>query len=314
MAGYYTIVSFCGGGIRGLMSAGILKRLADASSSILSGTSLFAGTSTGSGITSLLLAGRTPADIVDYFLTTEKNFFSKLNPITTGPGYKIDEVYLGQRLIHPLNPKLNSFKQSVLFTAFNVGASATPWGPVLYHNLPRDNHGDVGIADAVTASSAMPGMLGSWHGLIDGAFVDHDPSIAAISVAVANGIKLDDIALVDIGTGFMPNWIASDTSTWGALQWQNGDGNPANHYPALLVNGSVSPILNASLNGTSSKLTPHLLTNLLGERYVNLNPQIPYIPENATDTKDLDTLQAAAADVSIHAAVECLNRYWPAPG
>jgi patatin-like phospholipase/acyl hydrolase len=315
--GYFTIVSFCGGGIRGLMSAEILQRLAHASSNILTNTRLFAGTSTGSGIINLLLADYTPSRIIEYFLTQERDFFSHQSPEgASAPGYSIDEVFAGVIAVHDGNPSLNSFTtgkhpQFVLFTAFDVGSSAEDyWKPILYHNLPAGNQGTVGIADAVASSSAMPGMLGSWKRHVDGAFVNHDPTFSAMAVAIANGATLDKICVIDIGTGFMPNWIASDTHRWGAQQWQNGDGNPENHTPPLLINGTSSPILNLSLNGTSSTLNPMLLKMMLGSRYVNLNPRIPYIPENATSDAQIDTLRAAAAAVPIHDAVKLLQKAW----
>src|SRR5215475_287529 len=53
----HIIVCFCGGGIRGLLSATILEDLAHAYPNILTKTHLFAGTSTGAGIISWLLKG-----------------------------------------------------------------------------------------------------------------------------------------------------------------------------------------------------------------------------------------------------------------
>ena len=62
----FTILSFVGGGIRGLMSATILQRLANVRGGVvISNTSLLAGCSTGSIITSELLAHKTPGDLID---------------------------------------------------------------------------------------------------------------------------------------------------------------------------------------------------------------------------------------------------------
>jgi hypothetical protein len=170
----------------------------------------------------------------------------------------------------------------------------------LYSNLPNSPNAGTTIAEAVTSSSAMPGMMASYQGNIDGAFVHHDPTIAAIAMALSSNpsLTLNDINVICIGTGFMANWIASDTSQWGAQQWQNGDGNPNNNTPALLLNGTVSPVLNACLNGTSTSLIPQLAGMMLPpDQYAYLNPTLAYyIPENDIIPADLTYLQTQAAN------------------
>ena len=318
----YNIVSFCGGGIRGLMSAEILNQLWAAYPNILTKTDLFAGTSTGSGIISLLLSEKyaTPPDVISYFQNQEVSFFS--NPRYKGaqlpspePWYAVSGVYAGQVAIHGPTKTLNGFTdQSLLFTSFNVQNSGSlGWTPLLYNNLSKSTNGDTAIADAVTSSSAMPGMLGSWKGNVDGAFVNHDPTIAAIALAMNEGIAIEDMVVICIGTGFMPNYLVSDTSSWGAAQWQNGlPGNP-DHISSLLVGGTVSPILSISLNGTSSSLMPTLVGMMLPGRYVNINPVLnTFIAENDTIPADLATLIAAgqADSPQVEQAKQLLQQYW----
>jgi len=323
----YKIVCFCGGGIRGLLSAKILENLAAYCPKILTNTDLFAGTSTGSGIISWLLAGKKPTWIVNEgFLNQEFNFFSNPStpPSADSPAYSIDDVVTGQWELHQ-DKMLSDFEQqSVLFTAFNVGSVTeppqgpiyTPWSPVLFSNLPNSPNRDTMIKIAVASSSAMPGMLGSCNGNIDGAFVNHDPTLAAIAMAIDNypKLSLSDIVVICIGTGLMTNWIASDTHDWGAHQWQNGDGNSNNNTPALLVRGSVSPILNAVMNGTSVSLVPELAGMMLQGNYANLNPPVRfYIPENDVRPGDLKYLQEQAADCDpqqMSNAKSLLDTYW----
>jgi len=321
MANQYNIVCFCGGGIRGLLSATILENLATNYPGILQYTDLFAGTSTGSGITSMILAAYTPTDIVNYFLTKEVPFFENMS--TAGPSspmYSVTQAYEGQLAMHGLKT-LSDFSQGVLFTAFNVGSyvdgTATAWGPTLFSNLSYSGNGNTTIAEAVTSSCAMPGMMGSYQGNIDGAFVHHDPTLAAIAMALASNtsLTLNDINVICIGTGFMANWIASDTSQWGAQQWQNGDGNANSNTPALLLNGTISPILNASLSGTSTNLIPNLAGMMLPQgQYAYLNPPLAYyIPENDTNPTDLAYLQSQAGFCDLDQmtiALNLLEKYW----
>jgi len=315
----YNIVCFCGGGIRGVLSATILKNLASAHPNILTKTNLFAGTSTGSGLVSSLLAGKQPGEIIEGYLTLQVGFFDDPGTDPTAPAYSVDLAEDGQKLLHG-KKTLNDFSQSVLFPSFNVGSASsstapTPWGPILYTNLPGSPNGDTPIATAVTSSSAMPGMLGSCQGNIDGAFVHHDPTLAAIAAAINyEHVSLSDIAVICIGTGLMPNWIASDTKLWGAQQWQSGDGNPLNNTPPLLLNGTTSPVLNAMLNGTSVSLVPELAGMMLQGNYAYLNPTLDrYIPENDVDAADLAYLQAQATNCDPRQMTNALNllkTYW----
>lgn len=321
--GRFTIVSFCGGGMRGLLSARILERLAKIQPNILSTTTLYAGTSTGAGIISFLLAKHTPAEISHYFLNQERKFFEK--PVSTKsdePRYNVAEVAAGVFAVHG-DKRLRDFQQRVLFTAFFVGAKVVigqhlqpkiPWGPRLYTNLAKSGTPDVSVVDAVTQSSAMPGMMGSWLDCVDGAFVNHDPSIAAIALAVENGASLDDIAVINIGTGLMPDWISDDTGKWGAAQWMGGgaNGNAGNQTPSFFLNWPApTPALDMALSGTSANLTPLLASKLLGEdRYVNLNPQLDwYIPEDSTSDKDMAELEGKALTVDLEQARTVLQSW-----
>jgi len=303
-----------------LLSARILARLARKHPNILQTTSLYAGTSTGSGIIGQLIAGRSPDEICNYFLTQERKFYA--NPTSTQanePRYRVEDVAIGTAAIVG-ERKLKEIPQKVLFTAFFVGGKEpnneiAPWAPRLYTNLPRSGTPEVRAADAITSSSAMPGMMGSWQRCVDGAFVNHDPSIAAIALAIENGIALEDIAVINIGTGLMPDWITDDTKYWGAGQWFGGgpNGNAGNQTPPFFLNWQApTPALDIALSGTSANLTPLLVEKLLGkERYANLNPKLDwYVPEDATSDKDLGELEGKAMACDLSHADAILDRMW----
>ncbi|NBV24586.1 MAG: patatin [Proteobacteria bacterium] len=263
-----------------------------------------------------MLAGLTPGLISDAMLLASHTFFPNPGTDPNRPAYDIDRMAHSYRLLHPFNHPLKKLDRSVLFTSFNVGASGTngSWTPLLLHNLPNSTTAETPIVDAVVSSGAMPGMFGSWKGNVDGAFAHHDPTLAAIAVAVGNGINLTDITAICIGTGFMPNSIASDTSNWGANQWVNGDDKTKHTIPPLYINAKPSPLQYMAINGTSTSLVPELCAQLLGSRYVYLNPTLPkYIPENANPVNfpgDIDLLEAAAAGCDLTAAQQLVSQYW----
>lgn len=309
----FRILSFCGGGLRGVLSATILQRLWAEVSDVVSRADMLAGTSTGTDIMSQILANKQPPEIVDSYVNGGSKLMGKPSDDPHAPAYPIEELVAAQRILHPKNPLLSSIaKPALLFTTFNVGNATTDWKPLLFtnfQNVSASGQRDVPLVDAIVSSSAMPGMYGSHRGNIDGAFVSHDPTLAAISLAVANGHKLEDITAICFGTGFMGNRLAADTARWGAHQWMHGVPDPLNHAPPLLINGTHSPILNASMNGTSTHLTQDLSGLLLGPRYVYLDARLDhYVAEN--DVKAIPYLIRAGNDVPIGPAIELLNRYW----
>ncbi|HEV7529644.1 MAG TPA: patatin-like phospholipase family protein [Solirubrobacteraceae bacterium] len=307
----FRILAFCGGGIRGIASAAMLQRLARRSPKIVSEADMLAGTSVGASVISLLLANLSPREVYRYLTTGPPQFFKNPNTDPKRPAFDIEGLLAAQRQLHPDNPSLNQLKKKVLLTSFNVGDSHHDWHAVLFNNFRKSTTGHASLIEAVLSSGAMPGELGSYKGHIDGAFVNHDPTLAAIALAVDDGVKLEDIVVICFGTGFMGDWIASDTSHWGADQWQHGNGDQRNRTPSTLINGSDSPVLSAALDGPSTNLAPELSRMMLGGRYAYLNPTLArYIPEDDTDPADLAYLEAQANKVDISAAAALSKRYW----
>lgn len=325
----YTILSFCGGGIRGLISTGLLARLYSQNSGIVSNANMLAGTSTGADIIALIRAGFSPDTIYELYQTVAPNGFANPSSNPNAPAYNVADLASAQYKVqfakHPFdaNPPLSGIEPAIVITSFNVGSANVPWQPLLFNNLPNSPTAGTALIDAVVSSSAMPGMYGSWNGNVDGAFVNHDPTLAAIALAVSSGVALSDIAVICFGTGLMPNWVASDTSQWGANQWQNGDGNTSSQLPALLINGTQSPILNASMSGTSITLIPQLAALMLGgtqqtplvsPRYAYVNPTIPIIAENDISSAAMQEMENAVATYDLSQATAVLQNNWPAAG
>ncbi|ADU38394.1 patatin-like phospholipase family protein [Variovorax paradoxus] len=330
-SGYYTILSFVGGGIRGLLSATLLQRLFAADPQLLNQTKMYAGCSTGSIISSELLADPDPGNLITLFTGSELGFYNKMNIHPDKPAYPIDEV-LGSQLSIQKDRKISEAGKDVLLVSFNVGSvekeeggigkmMPVPWKPMMFTNMlgtaqdkkdGLEGNSNTLIAVAATSSGSMPGQLGSTDGNVDGCFFNHDPTVAAIALALRNGWELHQIAAITIGTGYMPYWLQSNTHEWGADQWINGEGNPFDNITPFLMNqkGS-SPVLDMSLNGTSTDLMPQIAKMLLGDRYVNLNPTLPcFIPENSTNPQAIALLQDSANSFDISKALDLIKKCW----
>ena len=136
-----------------------------------------------------------------------------------------------------------------------------------------------------------------------------------------SGIQLHEIAVVCFGTGFMANWVASDTEKWGAAQWEHGDDNPFNRLPVLIINGKPSPILNALLNGTSTALIPQLSALMLGgtqatpmqsPRYAYVNPTLDQIiAENDVSASAITYMIDQVNSYDLSQAQNVLANNWP---
>ncbi len=306
----YKILSMVGGGIRGLLTARLLQRLYALGHDLLGSADLLAGTSTGSDIISFSLSGMQAPQIYETYAYEARLFF--LNPGTdpSKPAYDVSKLAAQQDKRHGANATLNWFRP-VLMTSFDVKR----WQPVIFTNLPGSPTAEALLTDAVVGSSAMPGMFGSWKGLIDGAFVNHDPSLEAIGAVRQYRnppVAVDDISIICIGTGLMKNWIEEDTSNWGAAQFQLNQGVPdkgINYLPQLFINGQPSPTGNASLNGTSTNMIPDLTRRILGpNRYAYLNATFDrYIPENTTDPKTLEYMVKCADNVDLTHALQIIQ-------
>src|ERR1044071_2223778 len=192
----YTILSFNGGGIRGLMSSQILMRLIDAhSTTLLPTTSMVAGTSAGAAIAAHLANGGTIDQAEqDAQMAASAAMFSLSRKDPDKPAYFID-LYR-DAMFATYRAKTLRQLRPVVMTAFEVTPGKS-WQPVLFNNVLPDAP-DALVYDAVVGSGCMPGMFGAYQSstgelYVDGGFYDHDPSLAAISLAVASGVRLEDI-------------------------------------------------------------------------------------------------------------------------
>lgn len=368
----YKILSFCGGGERGLMSVKMLQKLQAENPGLLQHTNMLTGCSTGAIISSFLALYKK----YNPFSSEQdvENALSKLTLLYTDIIPKVFE-YASEQYPDPKKPEvpadnmtqfheliaklisanvsveqLNELEMSdlkssfdLMFPAFNIQLDdrAQPgsfqdqvinksWGMELFNNYQHSETGSVPILDAMMASGAMPGMVSTavvhessardkvLGYCVDGAFVNHDPTMAAVSMAVSQGHKLEDISVICFGTGFMRNYIHDPKSTldWGSEQWLNIDGGKEyllSKVPPLFVNDTrKNPILNMCLNGTSTNEIPGQSSLLLGQRYAYLNPDLgdEYIPEDAFEESKLNRMIELADGVSLSSATNVVRKYW----
>ena len=305
----YTIIAFNGGGIRGLMSNRIIVRLVEKFPFLLQNTQMYAGTSVGASLAAHFANGGSATELGQWLdNVAARVIFAHPGSDTSKPAFKSAEFVAAQELIYGDKP-LAGLQKKVVLTSFQV-AGGVPWTPVLFNNFTEED-GIVRVVDAVVGSGSMPGMFGSHKGYIDGAFVNHDPTLVAIAFAVRSGVSLEEIAVLDVGTGFMAQSIPADqdTAQWGTDQWQTFGKDYPERLPPLLINGSPSPILNVSLSGTSTNTIAMTAKMMLGDRFVNVNPTLDtYVSE--TDISKIPYLMKVAEDTDLAQAEALIEGYW----
>lgn len=258
----YHILSFDGGGIRGVFAAKLLDML-EKETGFLSKIDLFCGTSTGALISLSLASGFTPEMIVGLYQKLAPVLFSGHNPqfpdrakydSSSFQKLMVDQVF-------PNNPKLIDLPKKVAIMAFEL-CHKRRWQPHIFHNYSHEKQ-SAHLVDAALASSAAPLYFPSYQGFLDGGVFATNPSMSGLCLALKNvaDLKLERVKLISFGSGILPDHMTQDVS-WGASQWlteQDADGL-ACAFPlfSMFTEGSVAAV-------------DFQCSALLGSRYQRIN-------------------------------------------
>ena len=271
----FRILSCDGGGIRGVLTAVLLNRLATAYPDLLQdrpGTiTMFAGTSTGGIIALGLAAGLTPVQMRDLYVTNGKLIFDSSwthDVVELGglSGSKYDNLNLKQILQQTFGAqKLKDLHSRVLIASFSL--DNTPdvprtWNPKFFHNFTgADSDGESLVVDVAMSTSAAPTYFPSYGVFIDGGVIANNPSMAAIAQALdgrnqpTERTTLDGIKLLSLGTGASLQYIEGQNHDWGDAQW-------------------IKPLLNVMMDGGVG-VADFECRQLLGDSYCRVEPIFP---------------------------------------
>jgi patatin-like phospholipase/acyl hydrolase len=234
----YKIISFDGGGLRGLISVGIIARIVKyLRADWYQDANFYAGTSTGSIIALNLANGKNIQDVSDFYETYGPAMFNKRSWYYFSSIFKLFHVgYKNKILRHQLhvlfnNKKLTELEKQVLVVSYNLYSAQgmrKVWKPKIFHNFKGTvEHSkyadDITIVDALLSSSAAPTYLPSHGHFIDGGVCANNPSMCAVTQVLdlrnADKTKLSDITLISFGTGDNPTPIKETNLKWGILKW-----------------------------------------------------------------------------------------------
>ncbi|MCF7695866.1 patatin-like phospholipase family protein [Mycetohabitans sp. B2] len=244
----FKIISFDGGGIRGLISALLVKDLDD-KFNIINRSDGFVGTSTG-GLLALGLAQKTSIlKIVDIYKNKGYEIF-KHNSRWWKPERDLAEKFGNSGLLHCkyVNDGLKDVVQGLLGSALMSSAepfvavnsaqlwdkASDSWVPCMFSNCQENGYRNITMADAALATSAAPTYFPPYRVtsnnlgyFVDGGVFANNPSIVAISEALYSGVATDlgSIRMLSLGTGRTPVGIKPavfdkhDPNEWGVTYW-----------------------------------------------------------------------------------------------
>ena len=302
----YRILSFDGGGVRGVYTAVLLERIRRQVPEYLDDIHLYAGTSTGALIALGLADGRTPATAIEMYrqlaaAAFHRPFARKLATLwgLIGARYHnaalqgIVQQLFGDKTLQDLGQR----GRHVLVASFDLKgevAGQTTWKPKFFHNFAGgDSDGAEKVADVALRSAAAPTYFPVFGRFIDGGIAANDPSMAALAQALdaeTGGQQLPDIRLLSLGTGWMPRYVQGKNHNWGILQW-------------------ISPLISILLD-SSQGVAHYQCQRILGtQQYRRLGPTLPQ-RINLDDVDQIDYLIQLAEQVNINQTVAWIQQHF----
>jgi patatin-like phospholipase/acyl hydrolase len=262
----YRIITFDGGGIRGIYTLTLLRRLQKAVPDLVADTHFLAGTSTGSLIALGMAAGLTVDEGIQLYRrfgaeVFQDSFWDDLRDLFNliGAEYSTEKrlAVVGE-LFGDL--RLQDLSKRVLVPAFDLDGrhhNHRQWKAKIFHNFPgADSDGHVSVVDVAMASTAAPTYFPVYKGYIDGGVVANNPSMLALAQVMAlpkEELRLTDVRLLSLGTGRNLRFIPGDDLDWGLGQW-------------------AKPIIPLILEGVGGVADFQCRTILGDKRYHRLNP------------------------------------------
>lgn len=315
------IVSFDGGGVRGVLSARIVERLEGLSPGFVSRADKLAGVSAGSQNAGALAAGMSPGEVVSLFRRMAPEVFRARDWLDSA-SFSLDELvradYDIDRLAGVLKDTLGEaltladLQKTVLITAFcldNFDPRPTHrhWKAKYLHNYDRDgNDGSWPLWAALCASSAAPTYFESFLApdgkrYVDGGVVDNSPSMSAVASALKSGAELDELCVVSIGTGSVPHHAKG--GDWGFKQWLS-----EKRLLNLLFDGMVG-VPDYQVARLLGRYQPDHPEHDPNGRYVRIDPRLPH-PIGLSDVSQIDGLIELADGIDLEWVVDWLQAVW----
>jgi Patatin-like phospholipase len=312
----YRILALDGGGIRGLVTASLLKRLCmePGLDNLLDSVDLIAGTSSGGLIALAMahgLACRTMADTLGKISTVFEHgdrTFGKASPWWLG-GHWLRTKYRTEPTRNCLvelfgDHTLGQLQKHVLIAAFDLDNegqdnASRSWKPKLFHNFPGENTDQKELVWKVgLRTSAAPSYFPTFDGNVDGGVYSNNPAMCALAQAFDRrygpaATELSGVVLFSVGAGLNLNYIGGPSNNWGLLPWSR-------KFVELVMDGTVG-------------IAHYQCNQLLPEgHYYRLAPAFaPTTHIGLDDVRSIESLKTFAnKEVDIRECAKWLRQHW----
>jgi patatin-like phospholipase/acyl hydrolase len=287
------ILSFDGGGIRGILAAYFLREAARKHAilqQIVGRCEMLAGTSTGALIACLLAHGKTLSEILGEYDTRCESIFAPYSAFLFGFGEGSCYLHHPKFCSEGIDAQLNdifgdtTFGQ-LLIPTLVVAYNATLRKPVVFKSWCED-HQDLLVRDICRASSAAPGYFAP-HAMklrrpsndsdptfqmVDGGLAANNPALCAIAEAVRTK---SEPHLLSFGTG--ARQIDATKLNGGIISWGEDNG-----------------LLDVALSAPNQCID-YIARMMLGDRYFRLDFDLnKEVPLDKTDVPTRQYLQQRA--------------------
>jgi patatin-like phospholipase/acyl hydrolase len=318
------ILTFDGGGIRGVLSARLMERLEEARPGFIASVDFFAGTSIGSINAALLAHGVAPETITEFFKTRAarafgpRDFVDRITHLDELMRANYGVEHIATALTELLgDTTLGQLDKFIMIPAFDLDnqdqeskTHATRvykerfWKPKFMHNFGEDNENadrEILVKDACLRSSAAPTYFPSYQGYIDGGMMDNNPSMSALAKAAKITGQITEHTLLSMGTGFNPHYIPGSENDWGYKQWLLGTEVEGKE----IGTGALLTVMFDGMLGVPD----YQCRQLLNGNYRRLDCVLP-VPIDLADSDRLDDLIDIADAIDISPTLAWIDTKW----
>jgi patatin-like phospholipase/acyl hydrolase len=221
----FQILSFDGGGMKGLFAAAVLAEVeAQLHVSIVDHFDLIAGTSTGGLIALALGAGLTPVEIVDFYMDRGPAIFGRPRGISRiwRAKHKADELRAALLEVFG-DRRLGSSTRRLVIPAYSLDLNDVYVFKTRHHQRLTRDHTEL-MVDVAMATTAAPTFLPAFslrnQRLVDGGVWANNPTLVAVAEARSMlGVRLEDMFVLSMGTTDEVGDLPKRLDHGGYAQW-----------------------------------------------------------------------------------------------
>jgi predicted acylesterase/phospholipase RssA len=221
----FQILSFDGGGLKGLFPAAILAALEeDLGCTIADHFDLIVGTSTGGLIALALGAGLRPAEIVDFYTSKGRTIFGAGRHLGRLWRSKHGSEKLRAALVEVFGDRLlGSSTKRLVIPSYSLDSNDVYVFKTPHHQRLRRDH-KARMVDVAMATTAAPLFLPAFrlgnNRLIDGGVWANNPTLVAVAEAKSMlEVPLDAMRILSMGTTDDCVDLGDKLNRGGLLQW-----------------------------------------------------------------------------------------------